>query len=330
MTPTLAQVARLAGVSEITASRAVRGSGLVSAGTAKRVTEAAATIGYVQNRVAGALAGAASNQVGVILPSLSNIVFADVLKGLEDRLEAAGFHPVLGISHYDADREERLVRSLLSWRPAGIVVATTQLTPDARRMLRDATCPVIEIMDLVADPIDMTVGISHFDAGRATARHVTARGYRSFAYIGHDISVDRRALARLEGFRRGLAEAGHGVATTILRDAASSIALGRDATRELLAVTGHPALVYYSNDDMAVGGAFECMAQGKAVPDDIALVGFNGLEVGQSLPLPLTTMSSNRALIGATAADLLIRRLAGKACETSVDVGVTMMEGATA
>lgn len=329
MSTTLAQVAQLAGVSEITASRAIRGSKSVSLKTAERVLEVAQKIGYVQNRVAGALAGGSSNQVGVILPSLSNIVFPDVLNGLETELETANFHPVLGVSHYDPVREEGLIRSLLSWRPAGIVIAPTDLTDVARRLLHDAKLPVVEIMDLVDHPIDISVGISHYDAGSVTARYLTGLGYRSFAYVGHDIGADRRALGRLEGFRQGLAEAQILLERTILIDAPSSIPLGREGMLRVLAEPKRPKVVYFSNDDMAVGGIFQCISMGLDVPTDVAVVGFNGLEVGQSLPRPLTTISSNREQIGRTAAKQILRRLRGEQTDRRIDVKFSLIPGGT-
>jgi LacI family transcriptional regulator, gluconate utilization system Gnt-I transcriptional repressor len=333
--PTLSQVAQLAGVSEITASRAMRDSASVASNTVQKVQDAASQLGYLRNRLAGALAGGPSNQVGVILPSLANIVFADVLKGLEDHLEEAGFHPVLGISNYDPQREERLIRDLLSWRPAGLVIAPSDMTLSSRELLRDAGLPVVEIMDVDTDPIDMCVGMSHHGAGSAMARYLIASGYKRFAYIGHDIARDQRAIARLTGFRETLEQMGHDLADILTMDAPSSVALGRDAMARLLRRAGdRPDIVYFSNDDMAVGGVFHCMSEGIGLPDDIAIAGFNGLDIGQALPVPLTTTGSHRARIGQRAADAILQRLKSGADAPQpgprVDVGFTLIKGGTA
>lgn len=329
--PTLAEVAALAGVSEITVSRVMRGAASVTPKTAERVEEAARRLGYVPNRLAGALAGRPSNQVAVILPSLSNIVFPDVLKGLQDRLETDGFHPILGISNYDSMREEKLIASLLAWRPAGLVIAPTRFTEAGRRLLREAQLPMVEIMDLDITPVDMVVGISHRQAGKAMGYYLTGRGYHRFGYVGHDIAADHRAGARLSGFREALAEAGARLENEITIPAPSSVALGRRATRQLLeAGSGRPQVIYYSNDDMAVGGMFECQALGLNVPGDIAIAGFNGLELGQSLPVPLTTIASHRTRIGRHAAEQILARLAGKTPQPRIDVGFTLLKGASA
>lgn len=328
---TLSQVAELAGVSEITVSRALRGSPLVTGKTLAKVEKAAESLGYLRNRLAGALAGGPSNQVGVILPSLANIVFADVLKGLEITLDHAGYHPVLGISNYDPDQEEHLIRNLLSWRPAGLVIAQSGMTRSSRMLLQSADMPVVEIMDIDTRPVDMAVGMSHKDAGGAMARHLIARGYRRPAFVGHDIASDKRAASRLEGFRHAFAEADIPLSRCLALPAQSSVALGREGLRQLLSeVAVWPDVVYFSNDDMAVGGVFHCMKEGIVLPDMLAIAGFNGLDIGQNLPVPLTTTTSHRTDIGQTAAARIVNRLSGQATETVTDLGFTIMEGGTA
>lgn len=328
--PTLAEVARTAGVSEITASRALRGGAHVARTTLERVQAAALALNYVPNRLAGTLAGGPSRQVAVVLPSLSNSVFADVLKGLETRLEQAGHHPILGISNYDPDHEERLIADLLSWRPAGLVLAPAASTPGTRRMLAASGVPVVEIMDIDPAPIDMAVGLSQRAAGRAMAHYLLGRGYRRFAYVGHDISTDPRALSRLEGLEQGLGEADVTLAARVLLAGESSVPLGREGVSRLLDEHAPGGLaVCFSNDDMAVGGVFQALAAGLEVPRDIALAGFNGLGLGQSLPQPLTTIATHRGRIGDRAAAALLARLGGDGVARVQDVGFRLIPGAT-
>ncbi|WP_375596443.1 LacI family DNA-binding transcriptional regulator [Algihabitans albus] len=326
---TLADVAEAAGVSEITVSRVVRGLANVSPATVFKVEEAIARTGYLRNRLAGAMAGAVSNQIAVILPSLSNSVFADVLNGLEVRLQSAGFHSVLGISNYDSDRETKLIESLLGWRPAGLVIAPTELSQRALQLLRRVRVPTVEVMDIDRDPLDMVVGISHRQAGKALAYYLIGRGYRSFGYVGHDIESDHRAAIRRDGFRAALCENGLDFETEATAAAVSSVPLGRELTAGLLG-QGAPRLLYFSNDDMAMGGLFEAMARGLQVPRDLAIAGFNGLQIGQSAPVALTTVESHRALIGQRAADQLLARFAGQAVDRRIDVGFTLLPGASA
>lgn len=329
--PTLSLVAKRAGVSEITASRALRGGTFVAAETRHRVEKAARELKYMPNRLAGTLAGASSRQVAVVLPSLSNIVFADVLKGLETRLDDAGYHPILGISHYDPSREERLLRDLLSWRPAGLVLAPTGKSDATRSLLKAADLPVVEIMDIDGEIADMAVGFSHRSAGRTMAYYLAGRGYRRFAYVGHDISTDFRAVARLDGFREGLSDIGADFLHAEILDGPSSVPLGRQGLEKLLnEAPTRPEAVFFSNDDMAVGGVFHCQAAGLNMPADIALAGFNGLSIGQALPTPLTTIASNREQIGLVAAESLLQRLRGEVPKTIEQVEFKLIPGSTA
>ncbi|WP_052249759.1 LacI family DNA-binding transcriptional regulator [Tateyamaria sp. ANG-S1] len=325
----LAEVAQLAQVSEITVSRVVRGAANVSPETVQRVEKALEQTGYVRNRLAGSFGGRTSNQIAVILPSLSNIVFPDVLYGLEERLDASGYHPILGISNYDAERETRLIASLLEWQPAGIVIATANLSQRARILLTRAPCPVVEIMEIDTDPVDMAVGISQVQAGKSIAYYLLGRGYTSFGYIGHDLTRDRRAAARRAGFRSALQEAGFEFDQVLEAGGTSSVTLGRQLTAEMLSM-GAPRLIYYSNDDMAMGGQFEALARGMAVPDTLALASFNGLDLGQAAPIPLTTVGSRRGEIGTAAADQILKRLAGEDTSRFIDVGFKLIPGASA
>ncbi len=332
--PTLQEVAERAGVSEITVSRVMRDAANVSKTTRERVLAAVKEVGYVRNRLAGQLAGHRSSQIAVILPSLSNIVFPDVLNGAEEALETSGFHPVLGISNYDFQREERLIESLLSWRPAGIITVGANHTGHAVQMLKTAEIPIVELMDIDINPIDMAVGISHRQAGKSMAYYLLGRGYNHFGYVGHDIEQDERAGFRLQGFNDALIEAGKQPASVQLLSAPSSVALGREGLAKLLkesATRSQPLeVVYFSNDDMATGGVFHCMAEGIDIPSTLAIAGFNGLDIGQQLPIPLTTIGSHRHLIGKRAAEQILAKLDGKPTESVVDVGFTLIPGASA
>ncbi len=327
---TLADVARIAGVSEITVSRVLRDVASVAAGTRKRVLAAVGDTGYVRNQVAGTLASATSNLVGVVIPSLSNIVFADVLRGIDGGLGPSGYRPVVGITGYDPTVEETLVGSLLAWKPAAMIIVGFEHTDVTRRWLKQSSIRVAELMDIDSAPIDLAVGLSHRAAGQATARHLVARGYRRFGYVGHDWNTDRRARLRWEGLVQALAEAGLALVDQRLNDGPSSTQAGREGLAALLRGGERPDVVVFSNDDMAVGGVFQCLAENIALKHELALFGFNGLDIGQALPMPLSTVRSNRFRIGELAVEhILSRPKRGETLET-IDTGFEIVEGATA
>lgn len=312
-TPKLRDVAKLANVSEMTASRALRRVGDVSAATRKKVEAAALAIGYVPNKLAGNLASRTSNLVGVIVPSLSSFVFPEVLNGISVKLEGSGLQPVTGVTDYDLDKEEAVIRQMLSWRPRGLIIAGLEHTEGARKILRASNVPIVEIMDVDGEPIQYCVGISHIQAGRDMARKLVESGYRRIAFIGTKMPKDFRAQKRLDGFMAGLTEAGLSLCAQQLYTGGSSIENGRALTARLLQEHPEVECIYYSSDVMSVGGLMHCLAEGISVPGDLALAGFNNLEILNGLPRKLATTDAHRYAIGEQAANLILAHPKGKA-----------------
>jgi LacI family gluconate utilization system Gnt-I transcriptional repressor len=327
---TLADVAERAGVSEITVSRVLRDKGPISMKTRERVMAAVAHLGYMPNRIAGTLASSGSNLIGVVLSSLTNNVFADVLGGVHSVLAPAGYQPVVGVTDYDEAEEERIVASLLAWQPAAMIVTGVNHTTATRLMLGRARGRVAEIMDIDSVPLDLGVGFSHRAAGYDTARHLVARGYRRFGYVGLDRARDPRAARRHEGMMRGLSEAGLSLVAEAVAEFPTSTRGGRRLLAELLQREPGLDAVVFSNDDMAVGGLFHCLASGIRPREELALFGFNALEVGQSLPMPLSTIRSRRDTIGRIAAARILETPLRPLEPTIIDTGYEIVEGATA
>ncbi|WP_162783774.1 LacI family DNA-binding transcriptional regulator [Devosia naphthalenivorans] len=327
---TLRDVARLAEVSEITVSRVLRGSGPIRAATRDRVLEAVRRTGYVQNRLAGTLASSSSNLVGVVLPSLSNNVFPEVMAGINAALVRSGYQPVVGVTDYDAKAEEHLVRSILAWKPAAMILTGLQHSRETVRLVERAGIRVIEIMDVGGRPIDVAIGLSHYAAGMATAKHLLARGYRRFGFVGHDIKRDHRAGQRLQGLIEWLVETGMAPPRIQLSNGASSILAGRAGLQSLLANYPECEVVVFANDDLAVGGVYHCLAAGITLRDQLGIFGFNGLDIAQALPQPLSTIRSNRALIGQIAVETFLQSSTPEPEGRVIDTGFDIIAGETA
>ena len=328
--PTLTHVALLAKVSENTVSRVVRDKGPIAAKTRERVIAAIEAVGYVPNRAARSLASSRAPLIAVLLPSLSNIVFPEVLRGINAALAGTSYQPMIGVTEYSPEVEEELLTSLLAWRPSALVTTGFHHTPAARGMLERCGIRVAEIMEIDGVPVDLAVGLSHHRAGVETARHLVGRGYRRIGYVGHDLNTDRRAAARYEGLLAGLRATGHAVAAEMCLDGPSSVSGGREALARLLAGGARVDAVVFTNDDMAVGGYMHCLSEGIVIPDRLALFGFNGLDIGQALPQPLSTIRSNRFLIGKTATERLLAAPERPALPETIDTGFEILAGATA
>ncbi|MGH1578576.1 LacI family DNA-binding transcriptional regulator [Planktotalea sp.] len=303
---TLADVAAAAGVSKMTASRALRGARDVSKNNFEKVQKAAREIGYVGNHLASALSGKRSDLIGVVIPSIANIVFAEVLAGIAEAIEGTGLQTVFGVTDYDLNTENDVIRNMLSWNPAGLIVTGLDQSNDAKRLLENTDIPVVQIMDLDGDPIDTCVGFSHRAAGAEMAASLLEMGRKRIGYIGRGVDVDVRAKKRLNGFREHLSHANIDLMATKIGAGPSGTNIGREMTSELL--SQHPDLdcIYYSNDDLAAGGALHCIASGIAVPDTLTLAGFNGLEIITSLPVSVLTSRTPRRDVGRTAAQLIV------------------------
>ncbi len=327
---TVRDVARRADVSESTVSRIMRNQGLVAEATRARVMESVRALGYVPNRIAGSLASLDSRLVGVVIPSLSNIVFPEVLQGINAALAGTDRQSVISVTDYDLEREEVVVRNLLAWQPAAVLIAGSTHTEATRRMLDQSGIRVVEFMETDAPPIDVAVGLSHVAAGRASAVHLLARGYRRFGYVGYGGGADFRARMRYDGFCAALAEAGLSLEGESMSDGQTSVSKGRAQTATLLNNVPGIEVIVYSNDDMAVGGFFHCLAAGIRVPEDRALFGFNGLDIGRELPRPLSTIRSNRFHIGQRSVEVILQNPVRPEATQVIDTGFEIFEGATA
>jgi LacI family gluconate utilization system Gnt-I transcriptional repressor len=305
---TLRDVSEASGVSEMTVSRVLRNRGDVSAATRERVQAAAKQLGYVPNKIAGALASSRVNLVAVIIPSLSNMVFPEVLTGINSILDDTQLQPVIGVTNYSPEREEKVLYEMLSWRPSGVIIAGLEHTEAARAMLKAAGCPVVEIMDVDGDPIDAVVGISHRRAGRLMAQEILAEGYRKIGFLGTKMPLDHRARKRFEGFTKALAVEGLEVAEREFYDGGSALMKGREMTAALLERSPDLDFLYFSNDMIGAGGLLYCLEQGIDVPGKIGMAGFNGVELIRGLPLSLTTMDACRNEIGVEAARIIAAR----------------------
>ncbi|PCK81686.1 LacI family DNA-binding transcriptional regulator [Rhizobium sophoriradicis] len=303
---TLEEVAAAAGVSKMTASRALRGAADVSKETREKVLQQAERLSYVGNRLALSLSSQRTNLVAVVVPSMSNIVFPEMLAGISAGLRGSGMQAVFGISDYDMAKEREIIRDMLSWRPAAIIVTGLDQPAETVRMLQNAEIPVIQLMDLDGTPIDFNVGLSHGKAGEEMAKALLAAGRRRFGYIGSAIDRDLRAGKRRAGFEKVLRESGLSFVDERINAPYSSVAHGKRLSLSMLAATRDLDCIYYSNDDMATGGAFACLELGIASPTEILIAGFNGLDVASALPVRIATSISPRRQMGETAAALLL------------------------
>jgi LacI family transcriptional regulator, gluconate utilization system Gnt-I transcriptional repressor len=322
----LTEVAKLAGVSPITASRFFRHPEALSIGKRVRVESAAKELGYVPNLAARALASQRTEVIGVLIPSFTNNVFSDVLRGIYDAFEGSRYSIQLANTRYSLLQEERLLQLFLAQKPAGMIVTGIDQTPQSRSILEAVDCPIVQIMEIGPDPIDMMIGFSHADACHAGISHLLEQGYRRIGFLG--ARMDPRVQRRLAGYQAAMKAASlldpHLIVTTPVP---TSVTLGGTLFADLLARAPDTEAVLCANDDIALGALFECQRRHIAVPEQMAIVGFNDLEFMASSVPTLTSVRTNRYEMGRNAATMVIETLEGRPPEQRiVDLGFTVME----
>ncbi|MBZ9670297.1 LacI family DNA-binding transcriptional regulator [Mesorhizobium sp. B2-1-8] len=324
--PTLSDVAHKAGVGAITVSRALREPERVSKELRRQIMAAVEELGYVPDPNARALASARAEVFGVLVPSLTNNVFAEVVRGIYDSLSDSPFRIQLGNTHYSGLEEERLLQLFGSQRPAALIVAGIDQTPTSRKLLENAGCPVVQVMETGPDPVDMMVGFSHLDGGRTATEHLIEAGYRRIGFIG--ARMDPRSQRRLAGYRVAMEKAGlldpRLITTTPVL---SSVSLGRELFRDALAKMPTLDGVFCNNDDIALGVLFECHRASIDVPKTIGIVGFNDLDMMQVAFPSITSVRTHRYEIGRRAVAMALAAIGGNRPEQRVvDLGFELKQ----
>lgn len=323
---TLDDVARLARVSPITVSRALRHPHVVSKELRQRIDAAVSRLAYVPNLAASRLASARSHAVGVIVPTLYNVIFAEFLRALHDVFLEAGLQVVVVNSRYSIDEEENAIRTLLGQRVEAMIIVGVDHTPLARRILGRAKVPVIETFELTDEPIDINIGLSQKRAGADATRFLIDLGHRRIGFmLGH---LDVRAAARLAGYRLEMEQAGLADEKLIAAvPSPSSIALGSSIMASLFEDKGVPEALFCIDDNVALGALLECRRRGLRLPEDISIIGFHDLEFAACASPSLSSVATHRYEMGRAAAQTVIDIMSGgrKSVEKVSDLGYSIV-----
>ncbi len=295
----MADVARLAGVSVATVSRALAGSSLVSDATRARIAAAVQATGYVVNQVASGLRLQRSRQILILLPDIANPFFGDVVLGIEEAAQARGFGVLIGNTGRSPAREALLARQYQTGAVDGLVLLTGSRPAEIPPMR------MVAVSEHLADDSVAVVSIDNRAAAAEATMHLRALGHRRIAHIGGPAgnSLTRQ---RWQGF---LDAQGGAVDPGLIRFGDYSIASGAAAMREIW--PQRPTAVFCGNDEMAIGAISSARAAGLDVPGDFSVVGFDDIAFAGAYYPPLTTVRQPRRDMGRVAAHLLLAALAG-------------------
>ena len=324
---TLKDVARLAGLSPITVSRALHNPKLVKPDTIARVKEAAAAMGYIPNMLAGSLTTKRSQLIAAVVPQLSNSMFAETVQGLNDELSAHGYQLLLSLSNYSRQKEEDLLTAILSRQPDGVVLTGITHHPAVRKKLLATGIPVVETWDLTPSPIDIAIGFSQERIGEQVAQYLLAQGYRRFVSIH---GADRRATVRHRALEAELRRHGVDLLASHAATPPTTLNLGREGLRAMLDAGHAPDVVVCTSDILAHGALIEASARGIAVPGQLGIMGFGDFDFAAHTHPAISSVHVDKRGIGIAAARALIAKIEGKPLAANViDVGFTLVERAT-
>lgn len=313
--PTLQHIADHLGITKMTISRYLRNPESVAHETGLRIAEAITEFGYIPNRAPDILSNAKSRAIGVLVPSLTNQVFADVIKGIELVTDKAGYQTMLAHYGYSQEKEEQRIESLLSYNVDGIILSENHHSKRTLKMLEVANIPVIEIMDSSEIGIQQAVGFDNISAAQSMVETMISRGHKNIVYF--TARMDKRTKLKMQGYEQAMRKyqlEPH----SLITDEPSSFTLGAKQLQQVLAQYPDIDGIFCTNDDLAIGALFECQRLGIKVPKEMAIAGFHGHDVGQSLTPQLATVITPRLEIGKVAAQELLNRLKGEPQQSSI------------
>ncbi|WP_448665937.1 LacI family DNA-binding transcriptional regulator [Serratia plymuthica] len=320
---TLQDIALLAGVTKMTVSRYLRTPEKVAADTAARIADVMKEVNFTDTDEAR------SNQkprIGVLVPSFNNQIFADLLAGIESVTLEQGYQTLVVNYDYSREREEEHIVQFLAYPIAGLILTDSQHTLRAEKYLTAAKIPVAQVMDLEGPAGRIAVGFDNYQAGYDMTEALLASGKRQVVYFG--AMSDARDLKRFQGYCRAMENQGL-PPCQITPHKVSSVSVGSDMLA--MARRLYPDLdgILCTNDDLAVGVLQECLRLGLKIPQDIALSGFHGLDIGKATTPGIASVITPRFDIGKVATEILLKRIKGVPCIERVDLHYRISLGGT-
>jgi LacI family transcriptional regulator, galactose operon repressor len=321
----IADLAREAGVSKATVSRALNGRGDVDAGTRERVLGVAGRLGYVPSAAARALTNGRSDCLGLLVPSLTWPWLLELLRGVADAVERSGYSLMLHTTMNGEESERRFVSRVA---PARIVDGLALIVPpglvDEVGQLVAAGLPVVVIDDRAWYPEYPSVATTNEEGALAAVRHLVGTGRRRIATIagppGFGCSGER-----LAGYRRALEEAGLAFDASLVVAGRFNEASGVTATRRLLEVEPSLDAIFAANDEMALGALQALRAAGRRLPEDVAVVGFDDIPAAASSTPSLTTVHQPMFEMGQAAVAMLIAAIESRPYTPHITLPTTLI-----
>lgn len=327
---TMADVAARLGISKMTVSRALSRSDSprrqASQALRHKILETCLEMGYVLDQTARTFSSKRSGFIAAVIPALNNSNFSETAHGLTSAVEASGMQVLLGYTDYHVPTEERLIRTMLTRRPEGVVVTGGSHTPAARKLLQAAGVPVVETWDLLDQPIGHNVGFSNAQAMQELVQALYDKGYRRIGFLGGVPESDARGAERRRGFIQGMEQLGLDPTSVLsVGNAPVSMEAGAQGVVQILHRWPQLQALVCVSDHVAFGALAECQRRGWPVPERLAIAGFGGFEISRACHPQISTVTVDSTGIGRTAGELLIRAIEAARSDRRFDREVVVM-----
>jgi len=306
---TILDVARIAHVSTATVSRVLNSPGKVRAETRQRVYRAMDVCRYKYNALARDFATKRSHTIGLILPSITNPIFAESTRGVQDFAGEHGYQVILGNSYYQYKKEARLVALLRERQVEGLLITTTDLKGEILKSLVHEGFPFVLLYSTIRKGPLWAVGVDNFSGGYRATEHLIKQNHRRIAMLAGSFHFSDRSFHRWHGYKKCLRDHNIPYDPALLRQTDYSLVSGKEGVKKFLSLRMPPTAVFCSNDFIALGAIEGARQMGLKLPEELSIVGFDDIEISSFVTPSLTTIRQPAYAMGKLGAEALVQRL---------------------
>lgn len=327
MATTIKDIAKRTGVSHPTVSRALRGNSLVSAETAERIRRVAQEMGYQPSAAARSLKTNRSQVLGVIVNSIADPFFSEILNGIEERAQAGGYSLFIAASQHDPSRERKIVQTMMEQRTDGVIICSSSFSSEQGRQLLSYGFPVVVVNHQSAEGFHYSIYHDDVNGSQQIARHLLQLGHQHIAYLGNSQS-GRTTHDRLSGLQREMRKAKIPLPHEYIREVpGGDPQLGLESLDYFFRLPHRPTAIVCFNDMLAIGVLKACDLAGVKVPGDLSVTGFDNITYSAFTLPSLTTIDQPKLSIGMEAAELLLDLLKTDSLKSPITPKVKVLKG---
>lgn len=309
MPVTVKDIAKKAGVSHSTVSRALHSHPLISDETRERIQQIAVDMGYLPSAAARTLKTNRSHVLGVVLTSIDDPFFSEILEGMEEVIQSSGYSLFIAAAHRDPRREREIVEAMVEHRADGVIICSTSFSEEWSRQFLQSGVPIVVVNNQAVEDFRYSIYHDDIDGMRQVTRHLIELGHEKIAYMGNSAS-GRTTMDRLTGFREEMKSAGLSIPAKYMYEASGGGTKdGESAAKYFINLAERPTALVCYNDLMAIGVMKALRQAGVCIPRDISITGFDNIIFSAYTNPPLTTLDQPKRFIGAEAARLLLELL---------------------